>query len=54
VLPKSVNPERIKANFDVFSWSIPEDLQAKLSTLDNQVRLLAGAAHLHVMMLHLC
>ncbi|GFP85551.1 aldo-keto reductase family 4 member c10 [Phtheirospermum japonicum] len=26
VLPKSINESRIKENFDVFSWSIPDDL----------------------------
>lgn len=26
LLPKSTNEERIKANFEVFDWSIPDDL----------------------------
>ena len=31
VLPKSTSDSRIKENFDVFDWSIPEDLFAKFS-----------------------
>uniref|UniRef100_A0A0D9V7S4 NADP-dependent oxidoreductase domain-containing protein n=1 Tax=Leersia perrieri TaxID=77586 RepID=A0A0D9V7S4_9ORYZ len=41
VLPKSVTEERIKQNIDVYDWSIPEDLLAKLSEI-KQVRLLRG------------
>ncbi|RYR72871.1 hypothetical protein Ahy_A02g007102 isoform A [Arachis hypogaea] len=33
VLPKSANDERIKSNFDVFDWSIPDDLMAKFSEI---------------------
>lgn len=33
VLPKSTNETRIKENFNVFGWSIPEDLFAKLSEI---------------------
>ncbi|MED6163067.1 NADPH-dependent aldo-keto reductase, chloroplastic [Stylosanthes scabra] len=33
VLPKSANEERIKSNFDVFDWSIPDDLIAKFSEI---------------------
>ena len=33
VLPKSTNEARIKENLDVFDWSIPEDLFAKLSEI---------------------
>ncbi|KAK1320423.1 Aldo-keto reductase family 4 member C9 [Acorus calamus] len=36
VLPKSTNEERIKANFDVFGWSIPEDLFAKFSEIEQR------------------
>ncbi|KAM1748863.1 hypothetical protein FF1_009737 [Malus domestica] len=45
VLPKSTKEERIKENFDVFDWSIPEDLLANFaevkqaSTLPNSTRL---------------
>ncbi|XP_019459620.1 PREDICTED: aldo-keto reductase family 4 member C9-like [Lupinus angustifolius] len=41
VLPKSTNEARIKENFDVFNWSIPEDLIAKFSEI-KQGRLLKG------------
>jgi alcohol dehydrogenase (NADP+) len=34
VLPKSANEKRIKENFDVFDWSIPEDLFAKFSEIE--------------------
>ena len=33
VLPKSANESRIKENIDIFDWSIPEDLMAKLSEI---------------------
>lgn len=33
-LPKSTNEARIKENSDVFGWSIPEDLLAKLSEIE--------------------
>ncbi|KDP24556.1 hypothetical protein JCGZ_25120 [Jatropha curcas] len=41
VLPKSTNEARIKENLDVFDWSIPEDLFAKFSEIE-QVRLIRG------------
>lgn len=34
VLPKSASETRIKENFDVFDWSIPEDLFAKFSEIE--------------------
>lgn len=34
VLPKSTNEARIKENFDVFDWSIPDDLLAKFSEIE--------------------
>ncbi|KAJ8899653.1 hypothetical protein K2173_019349 [Erythroxylum novogranatense] len=46
VLPKSTNEARIKENFDVFGWSIPEDLFAKFSEIE-QARLLKGTAFVH-------
>ncbi|KAK4478534.1 hypothetical protein RD792_014015 [Penstemon davidsonii] len=46
VLPKSVNEKRIKENFDVFDWYIPEDLCAKFSEIE-QVRLIKGTAFVH-------
>ncbi|XLU45837.1 hypothetical protein S245_040651, partial [Arachis hypogaea] len=33
VLPKSTSATRIKENFDLFDWSIPEDLLAKFSKI---------------------
>ena len=33
VLPKSTNEARIKENFDLFDWAIPEDLFAKFSEI---------------------
>ncbi|XP_047058710.1 aldo-keto reductase family 4 member C10-like [Lolium rigidum] len=41
VLPKSVSEDRIKQNFDVYDWSIPDDLLAKFSEI-KQTRLLMG------------
>jgi diketogulonate reductase-like aldo/keto reductase len=41
VLPKSVTESRIKENIEVFDWSIPEDLFAKFSEIE-QVRLVKG------------
>ncbi|XP_073154799.1 NADPH-dependent aldo-keto reductase, chloroplastic-like [Henckelia pumila] len=46
VLPKSTNEKRIKENFDVFDWSIPQDLCAKFSEI-HQVRLTQGATFVH-------
>jgi alcohol dehydrogenase (NADP+) len=36
VHPKSSNEARIKENFDVFYWSIPEDLFAKFSEIEQE------------------
>lgn len=33
ILPKSTNESRIKENFDVFNWSIPDDMLAKFSEI---------------------
>ncbi|WCJ28355.1 NAD(P)-linked oxidoreductase superfamily protein [Euphorbia peplus] len=46
VLPKSINEARIKENFDVFQWSIPDDLFAKFSEIE-QARLLKGTSFVH-------
>ncbi|KAJ4704594.1 Aldo-keto reductase family 4 member like [Melia azedarach] len=46
VLPKSTNEARIKENIDVFNWSIPEDLLAKFSEIE-QARLLIGHYFVH-------
>ncbi|KAM0991320.1 hypothetical protein ACFX2C_009719 [Malus domestica] len=46
LVPKSTNPERIRENFDIFDWSIPEDLFAKFSEI-NQERLIKGTGFVH-------
>lgn len=45
VLPKSTNEVRIGENFDVFDWSIPEDLFVKLSEI-NQASYLSAKYNL--------
>ncbi|XP_058003833.1 NADPH-dependent aldo-keto reductase, chloroplastic-like [Hevea brasiliensis] len=42
VVPKSTNEARIKENFDVFDWSIPENLFAKFSEIE-QMRQISGS-----------
>jgi 2,5-diketo-D-gluconate reductase A len=39
VIPKSVNPERIASNFDVFNFELSEDDVTSISSLDNGTRL---------------
>jgi 2,5-diketo-D-gluconate reductase A len=39
VIPKSVNPERIASNFDVFDFELNEDDVKSISSLDNGTRL---------------
>lgn len=34
VLPKSANVSRLKENIDLFGWSIPEELCAKFSEIE--------------------
>lgn len=46
VLPKSTTEARIKENFEVFDWSIPEDLFAKFSEIE-QARALRGTSFVH-------
>ncbi|XP_051131958.1 NADPH-dependent aldo-keto reductase, chloroplastic-like isoform X2 [Andrographis paniculata] len=46
LIPKSSNEKRIKENFDVFDWSIPEDLFAQFSQIE-QVRLVSGSMFVH-------
>ncbi|VAH19844.1 unnamed protein product [Triticum turgidum subsp. durum] len=46
VLPKSTHEERIRANFDVFDWSIPSDLFAGFSEIE-QTRLIRGKFWTH-------
>ncbi|XP_009133205.1 NADPH-dependent aldo-keto reductase, chloroplastic isoform X1 [Brassica rapa] len=46
VLPKSTNEGRIRENLDVFDWSIPDDLFAKFSDIE-QARLLDVSFFVH-------
>jgi 2,5-diketo-D-gluconate reductase A len=39
VIPKSVNPERIASNFDVFDFELSDDDVTSISSLDNGTRL---------------
>lgn len=39
VIPKSVNPDRIVSNFDVFDFALDEDDMASIASLDNGTRL---------------
>ncbi|PON90804.1 Aldo/keto reductase [Trema orientale] len=52
VLPKSTNEARIKENFDVFGWSIPDDLFAKFNEIEQasfylMARLVRGTTFAH-------
>ncbi|KAL8213693.1 hypothetical protein R6Q57_003142 [Mikania cordata] len=44
ILPKSTSESIIKQNFDVFDWSIPDDLFTKISNDIEQARLLRGTS----------
>ncbi|KAI3985023.1 hypothetical protein MKX01_004791 [Papaver californicum] len=46
VLPKSTSEARIKENFEVFGWSIPQDLFSQFSGFE-QARLLKGTSFAH-------
>jgi alcohol dehydrogenase (NADP+) len=46
VLPKSVSEARLKENMDLFGWSIPEELCAKLSEIE-QVKQIRGDGFAH-------
>jgi len=43
VVPKSVTPARIEANFDVFGWELSEEHMTQLSSIEPQTRMLHGA-----------
>lgn len=42
-IPKSANPERIKQNFDVLDWEIPEQCMKKLNSIEFQKRFVSGS-----------
>ncbi|CAM0883564.1 unnamed protein product [Alopecurus aequalis] len=46
VLPKSANESRLKENIDLFDWSIPEELCATLSEIE-QVKQIRGDSFVH-------
>ncbi|KAL7136405.1 hypothetical protein ABFS83_10G028200 [Erythranthe nasuta] len=46
VLPKSSNESRIKENFDVLNWSIPDHLLANFSGIE-QTKLVRGSEFVH-------
>lgn len=45
-LPKSVHPERIKANFDVFDFSLDPDDLTRLATLNSNLRTCWDPTHI--------
>lgn len=46
LVPKSTNQARIQENFDLFDWSIPDDLFAKFSEI-KQEKLVPGTGFVH-------
>ena len=46
VLPKSTNEARIRENFDLFDWSIPEELLANFSEIKQASHLMQCIGHL--------
>ncbi|KAM7278109.1 hypothetical protein ACFE04_005243 [Oxalis oulophora] len=46
VVPKSSNEDRLKENFNILDWSLPEDLLAKLSDI-KQEKLVTGSTFVH-------
>jgi diketogulonate reductase-like aldo/keto reductase len=47
VLPKTKNEARMKENLDLFDWSIPEELFAKFSGIEQAISLLYFSALVH-------
>ncbi|KAL5073057.1 hypothetical protein RYX36_012041 [Vicia faba] len=47
VIPKSNSDIRIKENFDIFNWSIPEDLMTLLSQIEEKGRIHTAAHCIH-------
>jgi diketogulonate reductase-like aldo/keto reductase len=55
VLPKSANEARIRENFDIFNWSIPEDLMAKFSEIKQAcLNACFYLSTLHILLVHVC
>ncbi|XVF55201.1 hypothetical protein PTKIN_Ptkin06aG0017800 [Pterospermum kingtungense] len=46
VLPKTINEARLKENLDIFDWSIPQDLFAKFSEIE-QEKIVRGNEFVH-------
>lgn len=40
MLPRSLRPERIRTNFDIFDWSLSEEDRKKINSLEPQYRLI--------------
>lgn len=57
VLPKSTNATRIKENIDLFDWSIPADLLANFSEIEQASYFMQSSGHgipdFSIFMLHL-
>ncbi|XP_010517056.1 PREDICTED: aldo-keto reductase family 4 member C9-like isoform X2 [Camelina sativa] len=47
VLPKSTNEGRLRENFDVFDWSIPDDLFNKFSEVEQARSVIDGSLFVH-------
>ena len=44
VIPKSLNPDRARQNFDIFSFSLSEEEMASMATLETGQRM-CNSAH---------
>ena len=54
VLPKSTKESRIKENFDVFGWAIPEDLFAKFDEIEQASIYSIFTLLIFLLLLHYC